>query len=305
MNNLAPLALFVFNRAKTTKKVLNSLAKNKLIQKTNIYIFCDAPKFSKDNKEINKVRKLIDNFKNCKKKSVIIRDVNFGLKKNILEGLKFIFKKYEKVIVLEDDILTSKYFLTYMNEGLKKFKDIKKVASIHSYCYPIEEKDNLEDHFFLRGADCWGWGTWKDRWSLYNDNSKKLFQGIKKKKLINDFNVYNSYFFSKMLLNNLKVNEEKKSWAINWYASMYLKNKLTLYPKNSLCKNIGFNVDGTHSLKKNFYPNMNSKFKRYNSIDINIPLKENLFAKKKISKFLKKLKTFERLNYIFNKFRFR
>ncbi len=183
MNKVAPLAIFTFNRPHTTKKVLNSLARNKLIEKTNIFFFCDSPKSFKDLKGRNKVLELIENFNYCKTKKVIIRKKNFGLKKNILEGLKYIFKKYQKVVVLEDDIVTSKYFLTYMNNGLQKFKSKKKVGSIHGYCYPIETKRNLEDYFFLRGADCWGWGTWKDRWALYNDNSKKLFLEIKKKKI--------------------------------------------------------------------------------------------------------------------------
>ena len=274
------------------------------MKKQVYFFFCDSPKSLKDLKSRNKVLELIKNFNYCKTKKVIVRDVNFGLKKNILEGLKYIFRKYQKVIVLEDDILTSKYFLTYMNEGLEKFKNKKKVGCIHAYCYPIEIKRNLENYFFIRGADCWGWGTWKDRWDLYNDNSKKLFREIKKKKLIKDFNFNNSYFFSKMLLNNLKINEEKKSWAINWYASLYLKNKLTLYPKNPLCKNIGYNIDGTHSLTRNFIPNMNSRFSKYKNIN-NIPVEENFFAKKKISKFLKKLKTFERLSFMLKKFNFR
>ena len=133
---------------------------------------------------------------------------------------------------------------------------------------------------------------------------KNYSEKLKKKKLIKDFNFNNSYFFSKMLLNNLKINEEKKSWAINWYASLYLKNKLTLYPKNPLCKNIGYNIDGTHSLTRNFIPNMNSRFSKYKNIN-NIPVEENFFAKKKISKFLKKLKTFERLSFMLKKFNFR
>lgn len=36
------------------------------------------------------------------------------------------------------------------------------------------------------------------------------------------------------------------SWAIRWYASAFIKNKLCLYPGKSLVNNIGTDGSGTH-----------------------------------------------------------
>ena len=36
-----------------------------------------------------------------------------------------------------------------------------------------------------------------------------------------------------------KTIKENHSWAVKWYASAFLKDKLTLYPKYSLVENIG------------------------------------------------------------------
>ena len=43
-----------------------------------------------------------------------------------------------------------------MNDGLDRYADDARVASIHAYIYPLNQP--VPETFFLRGADCWGWG---------------------------------------------------------------------------------------------------------------------------------------------------
>jgi len=42
------------------------------------------------------------------------------------------------------------------------------------------------------------------------------------------------------------MNGKIDAWAIRWYLSTFILNGLTLYPKKSLVKNIGFDGSGTH-----------------------------------------------------------
>ena len=279
-NKLAPIIIFTYNRYKHFEITLKSLSKNYLSKESELYIFCDGPKNLSDKKKISRIYNLYLLNKTFKRKKIIFRKKNIGLKKNITQGVSQILKDYDSVIVLEDDMISSKYFLTYMNEGLKKFKNYSKVASIHAYMYPLKKKFKNK-YFFLKGADCWGWGTWKRSWKKLSLNSKKLSIKIEKNNLIEEFNYNNTYNYFKMLKKNIKTN---RSWAICWYASMFLQNMYTLNPTTSLIKNIGLDGSGTNC--KIDYQ-MNSKFlNKYHKIE-NIDLKENNQIKDEIKIFFK------------------
>ena len=279
-NKLAPIIIFTYNRYKHFEITLKSLSKNHLSKESELYIFCDGPKNLSDKKKISRIYNLYLLNKSFKRKKIIFRKKNIGLKKNITQGVSQILKDYDSVIVLEDDMISSKYFLTYMNEGLKKFKNYSKVASIHAYMYPLKKKFKNK-YFFLKGADCWGWGTWKRSWKKLSLNSKKLSIKIEKNNLIEEFNYNNTYNYFKMLKKNIKTN---RSWAICWYASMFLQNMYTLNPTTSLIKNIGLDGSGTNC--KIDYQ-MNSKFlNKYHKIE-NIDLKENNQIKDEIKIFFK------------------
>jgi hypothetical protein len=174
--------------------------------------------------------------------TIIERDKNLGLANSIIDGVTNIVNQYGKVIVLEDDMITSPYFLTYMNSGLTLYEKDERVASIHGYIYPVKNK--LPDYFFLRGADCWGWATWKRGWDFFNSDGQFLLNEIKRQKLERLFNFNDSYDYTGML--QMQIDGKVSSWAIRWYASAFLADKYTLYPGISFVKNIGLDGSGTH-----------------------------------------------------------
>ena len=151
----APIVLFVYNRPYHLKKTINYLKKNTLAKKSKLIIFSDGPKAIKDADNVKKVRIYIRNIKGFNNIKIIEREKNFGLSKNIISGVTQVFKDYEKAIVLEDDILVEKNFLTFMNEGLRLYAKKKLVASIHGYVYPLTLTDHKTRYFFIKGADCW------------------------------------------------------------------------------------------------------------------------------------------------------
>ena len=247
--NLSPIAFFAYNRPIHTKKTLKYLKENKLAKKSLIYIFLDAPKDKKSKNKVIEVRKVINNANGFKKKIIILRKKNFGLANNFIKGIGYVVKKHGKIIVLEDDNLTSPFFLNYMNEALNLYAKNSKVASISGYSYPIDSKK--KNYYFLRLADSWGWATWKRSWNLYEKNGNKLMKEIEKKNQSKEFNFENSYDFMRILRNYcLKL---KNYWSIRWYASMYLKNKLTLFPPKSFIENIGMDNSGVHADNTNDY----------------------------------------------------
>ncbi len=275
---LSPVILFVYNRLDHTKATIIALQNNTLARMSDLIIFSDGPKDKDNFEKVQEVRKYIKEITGFKSVKVINREKNYGLANSIIFGITSIINKYGKVIVLEDDLVTSSYFLQYMNDALDKYKDRDEIISIHGYIYPIKNK--LPETFFIKGADCWGWATWKRGWDLFEPNGRKLLYKLQTKKLTKEFDFDGSYPYSLMLKS--QIQGFNNSWAIRWYASAFLANKLTLYPGRSLIQNIGFDNSGIHS-GKNKYFDVNINKDRVVLDDISII--EDILTKKLIKDY--------------------
>lgn len=278
---LAPVTLFVFNRPEKTLQTLSSLKKNIFAAETLLYIFLDGPRNESDKEKIEEVRKIIylmDGFKEIK---IFESEVNQGLAKSIINGVTKILNKHGKIIVLEDDLKASPFFLKYMNESLALYENDQEVISIHGYIYPINK--TLPETFFIKGADCWGWGTWKRGWDLFEKDGKTLLKKLRQKKKLKEFDFNGSFGYSKMLED--QINGKNNSWAIRWYASAFLNEKLTLYPGRSLINNIGFDGTGVHCEGSNSYAVELS----FAPIEVKrIPIKEDNINRQLIEEFFRK-----------------
>lgn len=301
----APIVLFVYNRPWHTEQTIKLLSMNLSANESDLIIYSDAPKNNDDIENVNSVRHIIKNIIGFKYIKIIEREQNLGLANSIIDGVTNIVNTYGRVIVLEDDIITSRFFLTYMNNALDIYEYNENVISIHGYTFPV--KKNLPDYFFLRGADCWGWATWKRGWDLFNPDSQFLLNEIEKQKLNKLFNFNNSYDYVGML----KLQKEGKisSWAIRWYASAFIANKFTLYPGNSYVNNIGLDGSGTNcGYTGNYNIEITKIFKPIPKLNV----KDNLKARKEFTKYFlvqrknSKLKLLYRVKrkmiYILNKF---
>lgn len=238
----SPLVLFTYNRVNHTQQVVKSLLRNEYASDTDLIIYSDASKKDNTVQDVQFVRQYLSTVSGFKSIKIIERTENFGLARNIIDGVNSVVNQYGKVIVLEDDLVVSPYFLKYMNEALDLYEKEEQVACIHGYVYPV--KKQLPETFFIKGADCWGWATWKRGWDLFCSDGKALLNEIDKRNLKKEFDFDNSYPYYKMLKQQVEGNNN--SWAIRWYASAFLNNKLTLYPGRSLVKQIGMDGSGTH-----------------------------------------------------------
>lgn len=298
ISRLAPITLFVYNRLAHTRKTIEALQKNELAIESNLIIFSDGFKKSPESQAsvlvVREYLKTINGFKSIK---IIERSENLGLAKSIISGVTEIVNQYNKIIVLEDDLITSPYFLRYMNDALKLYENQEEVISIHAYIYPV--KHFLPETFFIKGADCWGWATWKRGWDLFEADGRKLLNELKAKKLTKEFDLNGSYPYTQMLKGQIKG--LNNSWAVRWYASAFLKNKLTLYPGHSLISNSGFDDSGTHTGKTDaFYTSAYDQPIKITEI----PIVEDKEARLTIIKFFKSphlilLTIFMRLKFYF------
>jgi hypothetical protein len=204
------------------------------------------------------------------------------LARNIVEGISELIVKFGELIVLEDDLVTAPHFLSFMNEGLTCYRDEAGVISLSAYVYPVA--CTLPETFFIRGADCWGWATWKRGWDLFESDGGKLLAELKGRKLCRTFDFNGSFGYTRML--RAQIAGRTDSWAIRWYASAFLNNKLTLYPGCSLIRNIGNDGTGVHSvLSDNYESAVSSSPIRIEAI----PIEENGQARVAFERFFRSL----------------
>jgi hypothetical protein len=244
---MIPIALFVYNRPNHTRAVLNSLSKNKESKDSVLYFFCDGPKINAVENDfilINQTRELIRNETRFKDVKIILNDKNKGLAESIIDGVDFVLSTNDKVIVLEDDIVPEIGFLKFMNEALNLYESTNEIGCVHAWNYSFVNNRIKESTFLLKGADCWGWGTWKRAWDLFERDGQKLKNELDNKNLIDSFNRNNTHAFYNMLID--QIDRKNNSWAIRWHASLFLANKYCLHPTYPIVKNIGLDGSGTH-----------------------------------------------------------
>ena len=262
----APIILFVYNRPDHTLQTLEALSQNRLASESKLFIYADGPKSDMLKEQLDQLRKVREIAKSkqwCGKVEVIERKENLGLADNIVNGVTEIVNRYGKVIVLEDDIITSRHFLSYMNDSLNIYDSVDKVMSISSYIPKLKPSINLDETFFLKFMNCWGWATWKRAWSNFQNDPELLAEQLIRSNKVYEFDLDNSI----MLFNQLEKNVlgVYKTWAVKWAASIFLNDGLVLYPRITLTINIGFDGSGTNCGKAS-----NRKLSKLKDYNINV-----------------------------------
>jgi hypothetical protein len=242
MSSVAPIALFAYNRLQHTIRTVEALQQNDLAKMSDLIAFSDGARSSEDENQVSAVRDYLRSITGFRSVQISEQPKNLGLARSIITGVSGVCQSHGRVIVIEDDLVTSPYFLRYMNDGLTMYENVDEVASIHGYIYPVQAI--LPETFFLKGADCWGWATWARAWEGFNSDGVALLHELEARALTKEFDFNGSAGYTEMLKDQIAGKND--SWAIRWYASAFLNNQLTLYPGTSLVQNIGHDGSGQH-----------------------------------------------------------
>jgi hypothetical protein len=249
MQIFAPIALFVYNRPKHTERTLKFLKQNELSAESRLFIFSDGAKTEADEEAVQAVREILKGLDGFKSIEIIERKKNMGLAESVIAGVSRLVKDYGQVIVLEDDLITSPHTLTYFNDALSLYRNQEQVMHIGAYMYHLQNYE-LPQTFFYRAATSWGWATWDRAWQHFEPNIDVLMNQFSSKQKA-DFSIDHSMNFWKQMQDYKKG--RNNSWAIRWYASIFLKGGLTLNPSQSLVNNIGHDGTGVHSGLNDIY----------------------------------------------------
>ncbi len=243
MTDPAPVALFAWQRPSHTQRVLAALAASAGAAETDLFVFVDGPRHDREASRVAEVIEIAGAASGFRSVSVQAARRNLGLSRSITGGVTSVLQHSERVIVVEDDIVVSRSFLEYMNDHLELYANDPTVASVHGYVYP--QSRDLPSTFFIAGADCWGWATWRRAWEHYRPDGGALLEELTRRDLLWTFDFGGTAGYVDMLRDQIAGRND--SWAVRWYASALLSGMYTLYPSRSLATNIGSDGSGSHA----------------------------------------------------------
>lgn len=246
----SPIAVFLYNRPDKTFNCLKSISLNNGFKNSPLYIFIDGPKNKKDIVHINRIIEIIEEFNFENLEDLVISNTNLGLANSIYNGVQSVLNKHETIIVLEDDLIFSKYFLDFMNKCLEKYQS-EDIYQISGYVWGDSIKRITQKPFLIPNINSWGWATWRSRWEGFElDKINKQELAKFNPQLVKKFNLSRSYDYFKILKNQIKGNVD--SWAIQWYYHVFKNKGFTIYPPSTLVVNKGMDGSGTHTLSSKF-----------------------------------------------------
>lgn len=265
----APIILFVFKRPDHTKKSLEALLKNPEANESILYVFSDGSRNEKDINGVKEVRQVLQDLEGFKEIIIKEEEKNKGLNKSIIEGVSHVLNIHKKAIVLEDDIVTSKYFLKYMNNALNTYEKTPNIWTITGYNHPpkamkIPENYNSDVYFNIRFQP-WGWATWKDRWDQIDWELKDYNELLKNKKKQKAFKQ-----FGDDLIDQLRRQYKGicQYWDITLTYNHFNNNAFCVWPTRSFVNNIGFDGTGMHNPNSTKFENKFLENKEVNFPDI-------------------------------------
>jgi len=287
---LSPIILFVYNRPEETEKTLNALRQNFLAESSDLYIFSDAAKNESSEQKVRQVREIIASVEGFKSVTTVIAPENKGLAKSIIDGVTTVLEKYGRAIVLEDDLITSPNFLSFMNQALNLYENNKQIISISGHTFRVAiPKDYEYDVYFTCRLSSYGWGIWLDRWETIDWEVKDYnsFRWNLKKNL--QF-MLGGEDLPRMLAAYMKG--KISSWSIRVAYHQFKTQTCTVYPTASKLDNIGYNTKGTNTTRRKIFDKID--FQPSNQETFRFP--ENVVLNKKINRsFLKKYRIINRI----------
>lgn len=240
--SLAPIVILAYNRPDKLERLIKCLGTAELAIQSDVFVFIDGPKSNTDVTLQLRILEIVQgNSHYFQSLEVHHRRQNVGLSSSVITGVTKVLNTYESAIVLEDDLVVHKQFLSFMNGCLDRYKDNEEIMSINGYGLKVPLKcSTAESSIYLTTRNfSWGWAVWRDRWNDINWDLKDWTQVKSKRQAFNKYCGDDCF----RMLNRWKKGSND-SWAIRFCYHQFLNNKLTVAPYDSLIVNDGFDDSG-------------------------------------------------------------
>ncbi len=276
--------MITFNRPDHVRRVLTEIRKQK---PTELYVCQDGAREGNENDKIkcqevrDVIKELVDWSCNL---HTLYQEKNLGCGLGPAAGISWFFEHVELGIVMEDDCLPHPDFFNYCEELLEHYKNDKKVLFINSTLYDNRwqcEASYGFSHYMVTGA----WAAKRETWHGFDLDLNTLNAWSFRKQVLritHNRAEANWWYFK---VKEIQKDTDKKSyWDYQMQIHLFRSNALTIHPRVNLISNIGFDAEGTHTLKddgrgdKPVYPIL--PLQHPDSFDVDTKMDAICFAKR-------------------------
>jgi hypothetical protein len=240
---LAPLALFVYRRTDLLNTVLDALEACPEFPGTPVFIYSDGPKNPKAEADVLAVRDLVRGRLRANM-TLIESPENKGLSRSIISGVSDLCERYQRVIVMEDDLIVSPIILTWFNDLLDRFEHDERIMQISGHMFDSPKLAARNRAIAFPMATSWGWATWDRAWNEFDEKATGWEVLKQDRALRRRFDLDGVYPYYRMLRRQMAG--EIDSWAIRWNWTLFKAGGLTVFPPRSLVANDGLEGGATH-----------------------------------------------------------
>ncbi|MER9962672.1 hypothetical protein NKJ72_17175 [Mesorhizobium sp. M0045] len=251
----APIVIFAYNRVDRLRALIESLSRCRQFHASPVQIYVDGPKDIEDSVKVNGVLRYLSSISHGNIK-IVQRDSNYGLRRSIYAGVGQMLSEYDKVIVLEDDLIASEDILSYFNAALEKYASHSRVYSVCAYAPVVDRVSSFASSLILPSAHPWGWATWRRAWREFDIDLHVRPEDISSRSFRTAFNLSGFRNYTTML--RLAAQGRLDSWFLVWNYYLFMKGGVSIFPPRSLVTNAGFSK-GTHSSSWNILRHFNKR----------------------------------------------
>jgi hypothetical protein len=182
--------------------------------------------------------------------SVIQRPSNLGCSNHIVTAVSEVLSLHEQVIVIEDDVSISPFFISSMTEALSavsKFQDVGTIGGFSNFHKRLHFPFFFRKNYWRKTKyfSAWGWGTTAEFWRKFER--------------ISDIENVEEYLSESPIWTNLSKRKQqiwlnrfrRGVWDYNLQLVLFKHEKLNVVPALRLIDNEGFSDDrSTHTKHK-------------------------------------------------------
>lgn len=278
-----PICLLTYNRPRHARITIEALKKNTLAGISDLYIFSDAPSNEEDRVGVEKTREYLETVDGFKSVTVIKMDENKGPFKMAMTVGNYMCEKAEAFIWIEDDVQTSPYFLSYMNDALNFYRDNERVVAVSGYTHEPSLTSALRnyphDMIFSYAFHAFAWGTWSDRFKKIDWSMPDVEEHLADTKERRRARILS---WGHLRATNVAAKNDSELWDIRFSYYMFKNDLVCAWPRYTYANNFGFDGTGIH--KYNFsekwfvipMDNAKSSLEFTNDIDLSTKLQFNV-----------------------------
>jgi len=246
-----PVALIIFNRAETTRKVLDVLRK---AQVKELFVIADGPRSDMltDKKLCSEARAVIDEIDWACEVHRNFHDLNLGCGHNPATGIDWVFTHVDECIILEDDCIPHLSFFPYCQEMLELYRNDTRIMMVSGNNHLLNKVQIPDSYFFSINTQTHGWATWKRAWKKYDFYMTDW-------PVVGEFEWLNNFLgnrrYAKGWLKTLSTtyyeannNPKYSIWDFQWTYTCWKNHALNIIPSVNLVTNAGYGENATHQM---------------------------------------------------------